>query len=266
MKRLVLLTMIALSLGLAQTQDQLRKVKDEIQKTARLMKEFTPLVNQSNNAQAQELWRMAQGEQSTAEDYLRKERYRLAVKFTLAARTHGRSALGIIKRKADPERLRRGLERTDALIARASEPIKSSGNQQAIDLLMKATDWQQQAWAAFKEKRFPQAVKLGLAARDLVLRAWESARRNVGIDLVERAIAENDGLIKEWSDDIRQAGNSEAQSLLDQAIGHQETARRHLADKKLKPALAEAGAARRLLKRAIELVQTDDVAPGKNPR
>jgi hypothetical protein len=221
------------------------------------MLQFRPIVNQSQNEQVRQLWRMAETEQATSESYLAKERYHLAAKFTFAARQHGRAALTIIRRQASPERIQCELDRTDALIVRAREPVKSSGNEQAQALFDRALDWQNQARVAFREKRFLPCVKLGLAARDLLLRAWETARGSAGPELLGRALAETDELIREWADAIRQSSNDQARTLLDQALPHQDAAKEHERGQRYLAALTETGIARRLLRRAIELVESE---------
>jgi hypothetical protein len=254
MKRLLPLLLLMAGLLAAQNVDR-ERVRAEVRRTADLIAQFTPVVNQSGIPEVQQLWRIAQGEQSSAESYLGRERYRLAAKFTLAAREHGRSALQLIRRKANPERISRELDRTDALIERARAPVRQSGSARAIDLLGRADRWQAQARAAFNAKRFAQALKLGLSARDLALRAWESVRGGAAPELLERALAESDALIAEWSAPVRASENESAKSLLAQAESHQAAARANQSGGRPRAALAEAALARRLIGRAVELVQ-----------
>ena len=234
------------------------RVREEVRRTRELMAEFGPTIAKANDPRANELWRMAQTEQSTAEDNLAESRYGYALKFTMAARAHGRAAFAAVRGRVGVERVKKELERTDALLQKAKARLGDVAAKRAAEVLNKAVELQRQARQAFSQNRPLAALKLTLAARELLLRAWESGRADVTPELVEQALAENDALISDWAEEIRAGGNATAQELLEQGIMHQETARELFGRKRLKPALAECGAARRLLKRAVELVQTGD--------
>jgi hypothetical protein len=242
------------------------RIREEVRRTASFMDETGPLIRRANDPRANELWKMAQSEQATAEDALRRQRYGIAAKFTLAAREHVRSAAAVLKRWIDPERVARVLDRTDEVIRRMAELVRASGNQKAMDLFDKAVELQRQARAALRDRRLMLAVKLSLAGRELLLKAWEIAQGRLTGEVVERAIAETDELIGEWTGIIRQPGNNQAGELLDQAVAHLDAARVHLAAQRLKPALAEANTARKLVKRAIELVQPTEEIPTDEDR
>ncbi len=247
--------------GERQRQEQEKaRAREELRRTGEVMAEFGPLVRRTSEPRANELWKMAETEQATAENAFGKERYGVAIKFTLAAREHVRAAVGLLKRSVDPEQVAQVLDRTDELLRRAAEPVKASANQRAIDLFAKATELQSQARSALREKRLVPAVKLSLAARELLLKAWEIVRGGLSPELVEQTIATAEELARQWSNTVRQPGNTEAERLLDQAMLRLESARQHLAEKRLKPALTEARTAYRLVKRAIELVQPRDDA------
>lgn len=252
MKRLLVL--LILLAAAAHGQQGRERARDEVRRTAEFITAHAQFVRSADDPRVRNLWQMAESELAAAEENLRRERFFLAVKFALAARGHARDAVELLRRAASPERLRRELERTDALLARVREAIGPAGNRRADELLARAEEWQARARAAFAEKRFPAALRLGLAARDLGLRAWEMVRGGGGPELAERAVAETDALLREWADDIRSSGNSAAIRLLDQALPRQEQARAHLAAKRFKAALADAGVARRLIKRAVELL------------
>jgi len=249
--------------GERQRQEQEKvRAKEELRRTAEAIAEFGPLVRRANEPRANELWKIAEAEQATAEDAFGRARYGVALKFTLAAREHVRAAVSLLKRSVDPERVTQVLDRTDELIRRAVEPIRTSGNQRAVDLLAKAVALQSQARSALRERRWLPAVKLSLAARELLLKAWEMVRGQLTPELVEMAIAETEELIRQWSGTISRPGNTEAQRLLDQAVLRLDAARQHLAERRIKPALAEARTAHKLARRAIELAQPrDDAAP-----
>jgi tetratricopeptide (TPR) repeat protein len=237
------------------------KVREEVRRTRDAMAEFGPAIIKANDPRANELWKMAQTEQRAAEDHLAGARYGYALKFTMAAREHGKAAFAAIRGRVDVERVKREIDRTDALIEKARARLGSGVSQRATDILNKAIELQKQARQALADGKPLQALKLTLSARDLLLRAWETGRPKLTPELVEQALAENDALITEWADDIRQAGDTLAAALLEQGIKCQEAARRFFEQQQLRPAFNEANQARKLLKRAVEMIQTED-APG----
>jgi hypothetical protein len=239
------------------------RIREEIGRTSEIMNELGPIISRANEPKALELWRMAQGEQASAKDQFNNKRYRLALKFTLAARLHTKTAFDVVRRLADPEKVQAELDRTGELIVRAREPVRASGNQRAQQLLEKAGTWQDQALAALRDRRLGQALKLTLAARDLAIRAWELARGTANPVLVEQALNETDRLIENWTQAITESDNEEARGLLAQAQEHQKKAQEGFALRKLKPAFTETSIARRLLQRAIDLIQSEET-PGQD--
>jgi len=232
------------------------KVKGELIKTQQVMDELGPLVLKSNEPRALEFWKMAQGEQTSAEEQLRNQRYGLALKFTFAARLHIRSAWQIVRNLIDPDKVKTELERTDELIERVREIVKSSPDERARQLLDKVQTLQEQAWTAFDNRLPGLALKYTIASRDLIIRAWEKVRGAANPALVERALAETDKLIEDWAPRINQSDSTEATSLLEQAQRLQTSARESYQAGKLKPAFTATCQARRLVQRAIELVQS----------
>jgi hypothetical protein len=235
------------------------RVRKEVKRTRELLTEFTPEIVKANNPRANELWKMALAEQKTAEDWLAQNRFGLAGKFTMAAREHGKLALGIVRgqTRPDPEHIEKELRRTDALIEKVSAQLKLTSNRPMEQVLAKAIDLQRQAWQAWNEKRLWQALRLTFACREMLMRAWEGGRPKLTPELVEQALAENESLIRDWSEPIRKLGDNKASNLLDAAVKHQEAGRKFMEQRQLRPALNEAKQARKLLKQAIQLIQTD---------
>jgi hypothetical protein len=233
------------------------RVQAELERTDEVLSELGPQVGRSEEPKVRELWRMAEGEQATARQEFDRQRYRLALKFTFAARLHAWAAFKLVRRNADPEKLRAELERTNDLLERVKEPVAASGNERARQLLQKAGNWQEQARTAFSNRLWGQALKFTLAARDLALRAWELARGSTTLPLVERALGETDQLLDAWSDELRQSDQGQVQTLLDQAIDQQARARQLFNDRDLKGALQATSLARKSLNRALEAVNTD---------
>lgn len=226
------------------------KVADEIRRTAELLADAGPVVRRSGLREAEELLRLALGEQETARRYYDTRRYALAFRFTRAARQHAREALERVRRRGGREQVAVELERTDELLARARE--RAGDEDRAREVLKRAENLQRQARESFELDRLWPALKLTLAARNLLIRAWETARDGVDADLVEAVVVENDRLIAEWRAPVERDGDEEAKRLFRAATELQVRVRARLAAREYGPAYREANQVRRMLNRTIE--------------
>lgn len=226
------------------------KVAGEIRRTAELLAEAAPVVRRSGVREAEELLRLALGEQEAARRYYDARRYALALRFTRAARNHAREALERVRQRGGRERVASELDRTDALLVRARE--RAGDEDRAREVLKRAESLQKQARESFELDRLLPALRLTLAARNLLVRAWEAARGAVDADLVEAVVAENDRLVAEWRASIERDGDVEAKNLFQRALEIQVRVRARLAAREYGPAYREANQVRRMLNRAIE--------------
>lgn len=239
------------------------RVAEEIRRTQELMNEAGPAIVRSGNPKALELWKVAQTEQETGRRYFQDKQYLLALKFTMAARLHTKSALELIRGRGDPERVRLELERTVRLLERTRERVRFTAEVRVREMLRKAEGWQEEAGRALREERPLRALKMTFAARDLALRAWEIALGTVNQEMVDEALAELDRLVEQWSGPIREQGGEAARKTLEQALRHREQARQRIANREMVRAWQEAGVARRLVSRAVELLESGPVQPGE---
>ncbi|HDQ99797.1 MAG TPA: hypothetical protein ENN51_05895 [candidate division WOR-3 bacterium] len=226
------------------------KVAGEIRRTAELLAEAAPVIRRAGVREAEELLRLALGEQEAARRYHEARRYALALRFTRAARNHAREALERVRRQGGRERVASELDRTDALLARARE--RAGDEDRAREVLERAESLQKQARESLELDRLLPALRLTLAARNLLVRAWEAARGALDADLVEAVVAENDRLIAEWRASVERDGDEEAKSLFRRALELQVRVRARLAAREYGPAYREANQVRRMLNRAIE--------------
>ncbi len=233
------------------------RVEAEIRRTAELMVDAERTIKRSNDPQVQELWRMAQTEQNQSKDNLRARRFRLALRLTLTARAHVRTALRLIKQLITPEQVAAEIDRTDQLINRIHEPLRASHNIRAEEMFNRAGEWQVRARNAFRENRPGMALRFTLASRDLLLRAWALSTRTITPEMVTSSIEETEKLLKEWEPVIVQSPNSEAQKYLNQAKDNQKSAIELHKNGNLAAAFQQTNRARQLLTRALELLQVD---------
>jgi len=231
-----------------------QKVAEEIRRTAEVLDEVGPVIKRAGIKEAEEVFRLALGEQETARRYFDGKRYALALRFTRAGRQHAKKALEMVRRRGDRERIEAELKRTDELLARAKEKM-SSGLADRREQFERAAALQKQAHEAFGQSRFVPALRLTLAARGVLLRFWESGPGAADPELTAAAAEENDRLIANWSAAIEADGPNEARALLKLAKEQQARVRARIAAREYGPAYREANQARRTLNRAIEILE-----------
>ena len=203
---------------------------------------------------------MAEKEQERARAAFQARQYDLAFKFTNAARRHAEEAGRIVLRHGGYERLARELERTDSNLERAEEYRPRVNDERIRELFRLAANAQRDAWEAFRVGRYLYSLKMTLAARELLFKAIVFARGETDPEVVEQALDETDRLIAEWEDVIRTDGD-DAIALLDGAVERQQQARELYVAERFAPALKETNTARRMLKRAIELAESEESGP-----
>jgi len=238
-----------------------QRVEAELRRTEELKNEAGPTIIRMNEPRAWELWEMAQSEQATARSYFARRRFRLALRFTLAARNHLLELLAIARRWLVPEKVQAELERTEWLLEQSTEPVRLSNDLRAQEMFARAGEWQAQARNKFQTRLYGQALKLTLASRDLVFRAWGMVKGTPNAVFVQLALDETDHLIAQWLEKINQEGDAEIKGMLEQALTHQKNARDFLSAGNLLEAFQETNLARRLLNRAIELIDSQETAP-----
>ena len=186
--------------------------------------------------------------QHRAKEFFNEHKLRAALKLTLRTRESAKKSIELAERKNKLERFSgRELERTGKLIEKALPRIQENGDPKAQNLLDKGVDRQKKAGKLFKQKRFEAATRNTRKARDFILKALKIVEENVTPRMVERAIGQNDDLINKVGSQIKASGNQEAIELFEEGLSHEEKAKEHLEDGKLKAALAQAKVARRLI-------------------
>ncbi len=234
------------------------RIREEIRLTAELMERVRAMMSRGEDARATELWNMAQTEQATARQAYEAREYRRALKFTFAARMHLREIAGLLGRYMNPDRIEAELGKTRRLLERTAAAIRTAANQRAHELLRKAEDLQARATTSFDSRRLREALKLTLTARELVFRALELGLGKADLTVVEQALAATQDLLDDWAAQITAADSPEAISLLNQARTMQQTAREQLAAGDNGAALGSTTRARRLLQRAIAVIQSGE--------
>lgn len=236
------------------------RVAAELDRTEQLMQEAEPIVNRVDDQRLQELWQMARSEQSAARENFRARRFRMALRFTITARQHTGAALRLVRQTLDPGRVEEELEHTARVRERARMPILSSNNVRAQKMFERAGEWQVQAHNRFRERRFGRALRLTIASRDLTLRAWVLVSKDDSPKLLETTLSETDRLLDLWAGEVERQNNREARKLLEEARKYQQAARELLKAGKHGAALEATTQARRLMSRALEIIESNTPA------
>lgn len=237
------------------------RVAAELDRTEQLMQEAEPIVNWIDDQRVQELWQMARSEQAAARNNFRARRFRMALRFTITARQHTGAALKLVRLILDPGRVEQELEHTEEVRERVRIPIMSSNNVRAQNMFERAGEWQVQARNRFRERRFGRALRLTIASRDLTLRAWALVSKDDSLKLLETTLSETDRLLDLWAGEVERQNNREARRLLEEARKHQQEARERQKEGKYEAALEATTQARRLMSRALEILETDAPTP-----
>jgi hypothetical protein len=237
------------------------RIAAEIQRTGELINQLSPDITRTEDPQTTELWKMVQAEQGAALNYFRARRWRLALRFTIAARNHLYELIQKTKRVRSREAIQTELDRTDLILKRIAEPVAASNNLRAQEMYTRAGQWQLQAKNLFRSRMHVPAIKLTFAAREHAFRAWQQLFKNPDSTIVNSALAETEHLIAQWSEKISQQQNEELNQLLGAAIDHQKTAQELYSQGNLTGALQYTGQARQILYRAIELYNRPEPVP-----
>jgi hypothetical protein len=151
------------------------------------------------------------------------------------------------------EEVQRELEKTDRLIADAEPVVEASGSERAEYHLANAKDLQQNAWASYRDRKFPAAANYTRNARRQVEIALEFAEFDPS--QLERELRKTDDAIEQARPIIERSGNLRARELLSDATGRQDEARKAFRAERYKEAFASTKAARLMVEAALRLAR-----------
>ena len=227
-----------------------------IERTDQIISRAKEVGNRLKNRRTSSLLEMAINNQQKAKEFFKEHKLKMALKFTLKARETAQKVLSLTNKGKRLDRLaRKELEITDRFIEKASAIIPESQIQKADRLFNQARSLQEKAWDMFNQKRFAKAIKNSQKARELVQKALRLMEENVTPQMVENAIQQNERLIEKGVEKINAVSNPKAQSTFENGLSHQSKAREYYREGKFKAALAEAKVARRLISKALEMIQ-----------
>ena len=153
-----------------------------------------------------------------------------------------------------PDRLSEELDRTDEIIAEASEAVDVSGDDAAEALVEQAVELQTQARARFDDGHYRESAALTARARRLAQRALRMVSGGeIDPDMVARQLAITDEAIDRATPIVEDSGVSEAADILSNAVDIQASAQAAYDDGDYANALRLTRQARQLVRRAVVL-------------
>ncbi|MBU1319787.1 MAG: hypothetical protein KKG33_09595 [candidate division Zixibacteria bacterium] len=232
-------------------------VSREIERTDDVLKKAHDQVRESNDQNAVSLLERASKTQTDGKEFFRGNRLKIALKATLKARDTAKKAIEIAGRQPNQtNRLRREIDRTDDLIAKALErATQLESNGQVHMLLENARASQLIARERFESGDHQSALNQTTRARDVAKQALAKMETDVQPERIEKLLQQNDRLIENLRDRLHDSPNANASELIDVAVGHQSRAKEALSSGKHNVSIVEAKAARDLAERARDMME-----------
>ncbi|MBI5837983.1 MAG: hypothetical protein HZB25_12130 [Candidatus Eisenbacteria bacterium] len=184
-----------------------------------------------------------------------------------------RARPGAGERRAQPEFVRRELERTDEVLSRVATRVRESGNDRSQIILDRSLQGQARAWGLFREatvsgradeSKLRSALEMTMKARDGARLAFNFGGDNRGMnpDRIAEELRQTDEQIAtavEWSRTAAGTGSSAAEQI-DVARALEERARRHFEQREYPEALRLTLRAREIVRRALAGADRVDAA------
>jgi len=159
------------------------------------------------------------------------------------------------------------LEKTDAIIERATEAIGESGSRIAEQRLSNAVTLQEKAWDRYRSGMLKQAATLTINARELAIKAIGVAQSaEERSELVQREIERTDELIRKSEERTNISESERAFVLLESAVKAQTEAREFFRANRMRIALTVTLNARETARKALELADAVETAQDRLQR
>ncbi len=212
----------------AAAQPQPNTLRDELERTDRILERAREQVGVSVSGRAGTILTQAVRLQSEAWTSFRANEPRKAFTLTHKARDLARNALETaeIDVKAH-ESIRDLVESTKDLMEEAIPVVRERNDPQARRLLDVGAAQLQRAMEAYRGRQYRKAISLAATARDLVQRALDRARQDstAGPATVASALDRTQALLEEVRFGLQETPNPKAQALYDEALRFQQRAR-----------------------------------------
>ena len=198
--------------------------------------------------QEQRLLQVAGSRLEQAREAFHETKYRISIDMSTQVR---RMADELCARRPD-QHVAEVLEGVRSLLQRAQSDLGACGPQ-ATTLLERATAQLTRAEEQARSGNHDAAVRLADQAKGLVLQALRDCQQTPSAADVDRILEEATAALERIAAAVRDGGNADATTLLDNAYGHLQRARDLRERGKLRQTLAEVRVARNLARRAARL-------------
>ncbi len=231
-----------------------------IERTDQIINKAKEVVGELRKRRLASLLQMAIDNQQKAKEFFKEHKPKMALKLSLKAKEMAQRILTMAKGEKRVDRLaEKELKKTDELTQKTWLIVQESQDQKAKKLFDRSTRLQEKAWNLFHQGRFTGAIKESRKARELVRKALRAVEENVTPQLVKNAIQQNERLIERGTKEINASSNLKAEKAFNQGLSHQSKAKEYWEKGKFKAALAEAKVARRLITKALEMIQAEGI-------
>jgi hypothetical protein len=150
------------------------RVRRELERTDRLMERAGPVIRESGNQRAMQLFERAVQLQTRARESHLEQRLVVALRLTREARLQVQKALRLIGGgPVDLAAVERALEQTDNLIERAEPVIREAGQERALELFGKGLERQAKAKQHLADGQLRPALAQTRVARRLIQEALD---------------------------------------------------------------------------------------------
>jgi hypothetical protein len=223
----------------------------QLQKTWEILRRVKDGMHDDEGSRAADLLRSAFERQEEAESSFREFRFRVALRLTNLARELAHKSLDLSDGgpEADPERVRRAIEKTNEVLERVTRELRGS----KPPLLEEALGLQERAENNLRDRRLGLALKLTLRARDLADRALRGGEGGDGPGAIAAEVEATRDFLADAERLAREYDSNEALALVREGFDHLEKAQEHLDKGEHVAARAQLKLARRKAERAMEV-------------
>lgn len=231
-------------------------VDRQIERTDEIIKRAQDIVGVVDNQKAVSLLEIAVTTQLEAKEFFKDNRLKIALTATLKSCEMAKRAIDLAESDRDDKSLvERELHRTDELIVRAVDRADRLGSNGTVsELLQGAEDIQITAHDDLRAGKLRAAMDRTGRARDVTNKALKRMEEDIKPERIRKYIEQTDRLISRAKESLLESPNSEAEKLLDTAIGYQTNASSSFSENSLETAMVEAKAARELVNKALTLI------------
>lgn len=162
------------SIELAEQKNKLERfARKELERTDKLIHKASPVIKGSGNPRAQDFFGKGVDRQERTKDLFRQKRFESAIKNTQKARDFVLKALKIVEENPTPKMVEKVIRRNDDLINKVRPQIRTSGNQEAIELFEDGLSHQEKAKKYLEDGKLKAALAQAKVARRLITKAFD---------------------------------------------------------------------------------------------